>query len=232
MLSITLLALLTATATAGADTIVVGHSSLRGVTLALGTDTTEIYVVRDSTRRLVSTATLNVARVGKAYVVVFVGQTRTGAAIDSVFMSAETLRPIRHVEVMPDHRATFAFGDGKVTGTSDSAGVSTPIDLTVGKERFDFSVLQQVMDRLPLAEGYSAVVLAYDVAQRKDRAVNLTVAGKESLTVDGASVEVWKTVVDFGTHQVTRWIAVDGRREVRWELSRQGMTMEGRTKRG
>jgi len=232
MLSITLLALLAATAVPSADTIVVGDASLRGATLALGTDTTEVYVVRDSTRRLVSTATLSVARIGRTYVVVFVGQTKAGAAIDSVFMSAESLRPIRHVEVMPDHRATFAFGNGKVTGTSDSAGVSTPIDLAVGKERFDFSVLQQVMDRLPLADGYSAVLLAYDVAQRKDRAVNLTVVGKESLTVDGAPVEAWKTIVDFGTHQVTRWIAVDGRREVRWEISRQGMTMEGRTKRG
>jgi hypothetical protein len=231
MLFVTLLAILAATLPSPVDTIVVGHSSLRGVSLALGTDTTEVFVVQNGSRRLVTTATLSVARTGATYVVVFVGKVKGGEAIDSVVLSAATLAPLRHVEVMPDHHATFVFDNGRVTGTSDSAGVTTPIDLSIGVERFDFSVLQQVMDQLPLAQGYSAVVLSYDVATRKERAVNLRVVGKESLEVDGATVEAWKTVVDFGTHQVTRWIAVSGRRELRWEISRPGMRMEGRTKR-
>jgi len=214
------------------DTITVGHPALRGASLTLGTDTTEVYVVRDGTRKLVSTSTVNVARAGENYVVVFIGPTRAGATIDSVVISATTLAPVRHVEVMPDHRATFNFSQGRITGNRDSAGVKAAIDLSVAENRFDFSVLQSVMDRLPLSQGYSAIVLAYDVSTRKDRAVTVSVVGKEAVEAAGASTDAWKTSVDFGTHQVTRWIAIADRRELRWEISRGEMKMEGLTKRG
>jgi hypothetical protein len=232
MLNVVLAALLGGLQLPVVDTIAVGHSALRGAALTPGTDTTEVYVSQGGTRRKVSTATQTVARIGGNYVVVFVGQSRGGMAIDSVFLSAATLAPVRHVEVMPDHRASFAFTDGHITGTSDSAGVTTPINLSVSANRFDFSVLQQVMDRLPFAPGYTAVMLSYDVATRQERAVKLTVTGHEPLTTDAGPVDAWKTVVDFGSHQVTRWIAAEGRRELRWEIARPGVTMEGVTKRG
>lgn len=230
MISILIATAIAATPVARADTIVVGHPALRGVMLTPRTDTTEVYVTQNGTRRLVSTSVQTVSRVPEGYLVVQVGRGRNGISIDSTTLSAATFAPIRHVEAMPDRRSTFTFANGGLTGPlTDSTGTHA-IDERVPVNRFDFSTIGEIANHLPFAAGYEAVIVAYDVFTLKDRTVTVSVSGRETRSWKGREIDAWKTVTDFGTHRVTRWVDPESRRDLRWEISMQGMLMEGTLK--
>src|SRR4051812_11016384 len=95
-----------------ADTITVGHKSLRAQAPRLGTDTTEIYMERDGKRQLVSTGIEEVTKTADGVLVVFTGRSRNGLSIDSVTISPTTFAPIRHVEALPEKQATYRFAGG------------------------------------------------------------------------------------------------------------------------
>ena len=208
----------------GVDTITVGHKSLRGQTPRLGVDTTEIFMERDGKRQMISTGIESVSKTAEGILVVFYGQSRNGVSIDSVTISPTTLAPIRHVEAFTGQQATYAFNGGKLTGTSKDSTGEHAIDKTIDAGRFDFSVVQQVTNALPLTAGYEATILAYDVAQHKERSVGYTVVSQDHLTWHGGDVAAWKTVMDLGTHQVTRWIDARTRRDLQLEINAPNTT--------
>ncbi|HUQ84597.1 MAG TPA: hypothetical protein VM076_25815 [Gemmatimonadaceae bacterium] len=211
------------------DTIVVGHSKLNAA-LHVGSDTTEVYMERDGKRQLVNTGVEKVLKTSDGYVVVFEGQSRRGVSIDSVTISGSTLAPIRHVEAFGKDGATLAFRAGRLTGTKTDSTGTHPVDIAVPANRFDFSVLTHITRSLPASAGYEAVILTYDVAPMKERSVTYKVVGQDHITWKGADVNAWKTVTDFGTHQVTRWMDPKSHRDLQWEIVAPNMHMIGVTK--
>ena len=211
------------------DTIVVGHSKLN-VALHVGSDTTEVFVERDGKRQLVNTGVEKILKTSDGYVVVFEGQSRRGVSIDSVTVSAATLAPVRHVEVFGKDGATLAYRAGRLTGTKTDSNGTRPVDVAVPTNRFDFSVLTYITGGLPATAGYEAVILTYDVAPMKEKAVTYRVVAQERISWKGADVNAWKTLTDFGTHQVTRWMDPKTHRDLQWEIVAPNMHMIGVTK--
>lgn len=227
MLAHSFVVVLLALANVPADTIVTGHAAVRDATIRTGTDTTEIFGTRDGKRQRVATGIQSVTRTAGGYLVVHTSQGRGGLSIDSVTIATSTLAPLRHTEAFLGRTTNLTYAGGRVTGTATDSGVTKAIDIPVPAGRFDFSTLQQVTASLPLATGYEAVVLTYDVATKKERAIGFSVAGREAISWGGAEVDAFKTVTDFTTHKVTRWIDAKTRRDLRWEIVMPGMTMEG-----
>jgi hypothetical protein len=225
-----LLLALTSAFVLAADTITVGHPSLKAVAPRFGVDTTEIYVERDGKRQLINTGVQAVSKTADGILVAFFSRGRNGPSIDSVTISPSTMAPIRHVESFGDKQATFAFRDGRITGTSKDSTGEHAVDVQVGANRFDFSVVQQVTRALPLVAGYEATILTYDVALMKERSVGYKVVSEDKLTWHGSEVAAWKTITAFDTHQVTRYIDAKTRRDLQWEITAPNMHMIGITK--
>ena len=216
--------------TSPADTITVGHRALGGRTPRLGVDTTEIYVDRDGKRQLINTGITQVTRTSDGILVVFVSRGRNGLSLDSITIDPKTYAPLRHVETFPDKHSTLAFGNGRLTGSSKDSTGEHAVDVAVAARLFDFSVVQQISSALPLEPGYEAVILAYDVSPMKERAITYRVLSPEHITWHGGDVATWKTVMDFGTHQVTRWVDAKTRRDLQWDITAPNMHMVGITK--
>jgi len=212
------------------DTIVVGHAVLRSAQPAIGTDTTEIFVERDGKRQLVSSGIEKVSRTSDGILVVYESQTRRGAILDSITVASGTFGPTRHVEVFPDKRAILTYRGGRLTGTNTDSTGAHAVDVAVAENRFDFSVLTLITRALPAKAGYEAVILTYDISPMKERAVTYRVVGEEQIKWHGGDVTAWKTITDFGTHQVTRWMDARTRRDLQWEIKSPAMHMMGVTK--
>ena len=217
-------------ASTATDTIVVGHAVLRAASPAMGTDTTEIFVERDGKRQLVSTGIEKVSRTSDGILVVYESQSRRGAMLDSITMTPGAFAPTRHVEAFPGKRATLTYRGGRLTGTSTDSTGEHAVDVAVGTNRFDFSVLTLITRALPAKAGYEAVILTYDISPMQERAVTYRVVGEDHITWHGGDVTAWKTITDFGTHQVTRWMDARTRRDLQWEIKSPAMHMIGVTK--
>jgi hypothetical protein len=213
---------------AAVDTITAGHPSLRGKTFRLGTDTMEVFIEREGKLQLVQTGIQEISNAPDGVLVVFLGRGRDGLLIDSVLVSPTTFAPIRHVEAFPNGKGgRYAFSRGRVTGASTDSTGEHKVDSPIRDGVFDFSVVQQVTAVLPFAAGYEAVVLSYDVAQKKERAVAFRVVGEERLTIRGQDYSAWKTIMKLDTHEVTRWIDPKTRRDLKVEVSLPNMHMVG-----
>jgi hypothetical protein len=212
------------------DTIVVGHSSLRVPGPRIGVDTIELYAERNGQRQLVATEIQSVSRVADSLLVVYTTQSRGGNSIDSVTVLAQTFAPVRHVEILPERRATYRFHAGRLVGTSTDSTGDHVVDVPAASNLLDFSVLHQITGVLPLATAYAAVIMTYDVSVQKQRPVEFRVIGQEQITWHATDVVAWRTVADFGTHTVTRWIDARTRRELQWEITMPNTHMTGVTK--
>jgi len=220
-------ALALSTPPAAADTITVGHTLLRGKTVATGVDTTDVFVERDGKLQLINTSIEEVSTTPNGILVVFIGKGRQGVSLDSVTINRTTFAPIRHVEAFPGKNGTYSFARARVTGSSKDSTGEHRTDATIREGLFDFSVVQQVTRLLPLETGYEAVILSYDVAQLEERAVTFRVGEAERLTINGRQYDTFKTVMDLGTHQVNRWIDAKTHADLKWDLSVANMHMVG-----
>jgi hypothetical protein len=220
-------ALALSTSRVAADTITVGHALLRGQTIATGVDTTDVFVERDGKLQLINTSIEEISTTSNGILVVFIGKGRQGVALDSVTINRSTFAPIRHVEVFPGKSATYAFARARVSGSSKDSIGEHKTDAAIRDGLFDFSVVQQVTRLLPLKTGYEAVILAYDVAQLKERAVVYRVGVEERLTINGNEYATFKTVMDLGTHQVTRWVDAKTHADLKWDVAVANMHMVG-----
>jgi hypothetical protein len=212
------------------DTIVVGHKALQGASIHLGVDTTDVFVERDGKRQLVSSGVEKVLRTKDGILVVYESQSRRGPSIDSVTISASTFAPVRHVEAFGSDGAVLSYRAGRLTGSKKDSAGTREVDVAVAPNRFDFSVLTQITRALPATAGYEAVILTYDVAPMKEKAVTYRVLAQERITFKGAEVNAWKTETDFGTHKVSRWMDPKTHRDIRWEIVAPNMHMIGEPK--
>jgi len=209
------------------DTILVGHPVLRGKSISTGVDTTDVFIERDGKLQLINTSIEEVSNTPSGILVVFIGKGRQGVSLDSVTLHPTTFAPLRHIEAFPGKNASYTFARARLTGSSTDSTGEHKTDVTIREGVFDFSVVQQVTRALPLKTGYEAVVLSYDVAQMKQRPVIYRVMAEERLTINGQDYSAFKTVMDLGTHQVTRWVDGKTRADLKWDVTLPNMHMVG-----
>ena len=76
----------------------------------------------------------------------------------------------------------------------------------------------QVIACLPLVEGYSTTFRNFDVQTQKEKLMQLTVAGKEQVTVPAGTFQTLRVEIssaDGGSDKRTVWIAPDSHRMVK-----------------
>lgn len=141
-----------------------------------------------------------------------------GAATDAVTLEKGTLyqrkRAIKQGPVTID----LEYAGNKATGKMAFSGQEKPINSELGGELFaDGAGSAQVVASLPLAEGYTASFINFDVQRLKVKPVELKVAGAEKIKVPAGEFDCFKvelTLGDGSDHQ-TLWIARDSYKVVK-----------------
>ena len=110
----------------------------------------------------------------------------------------------------------LVFKDSKATGTMAMGGEPKPILVDLGGELFaDGAGSQDVLARLPLAEGYRASFRNMDVQKQKASLKQVKVLGIEEIKVAAGTFKAWKlemTSLDGEPGSTTIWIATDSRK--------------------
>ncbi len=110
----------------------------------------------------------------------------------------------------------LVFKDGQATGTMAMGGEPKPISVALGGELFaDGAGSQDVLARLPLAEGYSAAFRNMDVQKQKASLKQVKVLGMEEIKVAAGTFKAWKlelTSLDGEPGVTTIWIATESRK--------------------
>jgi dipeptidyl aminopeptidase/acylaminoacyl peptidase len=142
-----------------------------------------------------------------------------GDAVDATLLEKGTLLPVSRTMKQGPVTVELAFQGGKVTGTMTMGGQSKPIAVDVGGQLFaDGPGSDDVLARLPLAEGYQVLFRNLDVQKQKGTLKRLTVVGAEEVTVPAGKFKTWKVEVvpaegEPGTMNL--WVAQDSRKVVK-----------------
>jgi len=140
-----------------------------------------------------------------------------GEAVDTATIEKGTLRLLKRSITQGQVSIVFEVKDGKAVGQMSMGGKSQPIDVALSGPLFaDGAGANEVIGRLPLADGYTASFFNFDVQSQKVMVRQLRVAGAESVTVPAGTFDCFKVEVsaeDGG--KTTLWIARDPRRVVK-----------------
>ena len=173
--------------------------------------------------------TLSVVDAGSFWTVTEGANTPMGEAVDTATIEKGTLLLRKRSITQGQVSISFEVKDGKAVGQMSMGGKSQPIDAALGGPLFaDGAGANEVIARLPLAEGYTASFLNFDVQSQKVGVRQLRVIGSEQVTVPAGTFDCIKVEVasdDGGTS--TLWIARDPRRVVK--LSSTSPRMQGAT---
>jgi hypothetical protein len=142
-----------------------------------------------------------------------------GAATDTATLEKGTLlvlkRNIKQGPVIID----LDFAGNKALGKVSMNGQNRPVDVELGGPLFaDAAGSDQVISCLPLAEGYSTSFRNFDVQTQKVKLLQLSVAGKEKITVPAGTFDAYKVEVssaDGGADKKTVWVASDSHKVVK-----------------
>ena len=123
------------------------------------------------------------------------------------------------------------YEGGRVTGTAQSpqpGGVkSVEVDTAFAEGTVDSEALEALLFALPLAEGASITVSAFDAAEGTVKPITIKVAGVEDVTVPAGTFSAFKVDVTGGEEPMTVWITQEApRRVVKLELIGQPVSME------
>jgi hypothetical protein len=194
--------------------------------LEIGADTSHTYAVRGDDRRKIMTYVETVSEVPQGFLIVGENVRPDGQAfsVDSVIVDGRTLAPLWHADHSPAGHMAVRYAGSRLTGTSDSAGSTSAIDVEVVPGAFDYSMARLVINQLPLAPGYGGVVMAHDI-RRGAVPLPFRVVGEEDVTVGGKSAKAWKVEVDLGRARAIRWIDQATRRDLRTSVTFPGGQM-------
>jgi dienelactone hydrolase len=111
------------------------------------------------------------------------------------------------------------FAGNKASGKMSMNGQDKPIAVDLGGPLFaDAAGADQVIACLPLAEGYSTTFRNFDVQTQKVKLLQLTVAGKEVITVPAGTFDTLRvevSSVDGGSDKKTVWITKETHKVVK-----------------
>jgi hypothetical protein len=108
--------------------------------------------------------------------------------------------------------------DAKATGRMNLPTGTSAISIDLGGPLFaDGAGVPQVLACLPLADGYTTTFRNLDLLAQKVRAMQLTVAGSEKVTVPAGTFDTFRVELtsDAGANKSTMWITKDTRRAVK-----------------
>lgn len=211
-------------AQAQVDTIRAGGKV--ALTLEVGVDSSHTYAVRGEERRKIMTYVETVSEVPQGFLIVGENVRPDGQSfsVDSLIVDRATLAPLWHADHSPAGQMAVRFEGARLTGTSDSAGTSRPVDVEVAPGSFDYSMARMIINQLPLAPGYAGVVMAHDI-RRGPVPLPFAVIGEEEVLVSGKPVRSWKVEVDLGRAKAIRWIDQATRKDLRTSVTFPGGQM-------
>ena len=128
----------------------------------------------------------------KCWKVVDTAEAPGGKQIDTFSMDAKTLEPImRHVD--GPAQIELAYTPKSITGEMGGMGKKLEVNQTLEAPVLaDGPGFELAVAALPIAEGYSTSVRYYDPLTQKVRAMQLSVTGKETVSVAGGSFDTYK----------------------------------------
>ncbi|MBV8551907.1 MAG: prolyl oligopeptidase family serine peptidase [Acidobacteriaceae bacterium] len=142
-----------------------------------------------------------------------------GPATDTAVLEKGTLIVRKRTVKQGPARIDVDFTAQKASGTVSLNGKAQPIAGDLDGPLFaDAAGAQQVIACLPLAAGYTTTFRNFDLQKQKEKLMQLTVAGSESVTVPAGTFEAFKvelTSVDGGSDKSTLWVARDTRTPVK-----------------
>src|SRR5690606_38318563 len=89
---------------------------------------------------------------------------------------------------------------------------------------FDYSMARMVINQLPLAPGYSGVVITHDI-RRGAVPLPFRVTAEEEITAGGKASMAWQVEVDLGQATATRWIDQETRKDLKTVVAFAGGQM-------
>ncbi|MBZ5640631.1 MAG: S9 family peptidase [Acidobacteriia bacterium] len=154
-----------------------------------------------------------------AWVVTDTMKMPMGEAVDTVTLEKGSLvvtkRNVKQGPVTID----LEFKDGKATGTMAMGAEPKPVSADLGGALLaDGAGYDDVLARLPLAEGYSATFRNFDLQKQKTALRQIKVTGIENAKSAAGSFKTWKAEVSSAEGDpgvTTLWIATDSRKVVK-----------------
>jgi dipeptidyl aminopeptidase/acylaminoacyl peptidase len=144
-----------------------------------------------------------------------------GSGVDTLDMDAATLLPVRRFATQGPGKMVFTYSgnvvDGKLIMGPQEMPIKAKTDNTVLP---DGAGIELPLSTLPLADGYKATLYQFEMMAQKQKAMGLTVAGSEKVTVAGKEFDTWKvelTPKEGDTGGTKLWITKDTRRIVKSE---------------
>lgn len=189
-----------------------------GQTVALGERTLAVMPAADGARP----AWLIVDRIEAG------GQT----VADSLYVSRDSLQPLRRVAGMGPMTIRNAFTADSITGSQGMPNAGLPIALARPPALMvNSGMLETAFTLVPLRLGWHTTVhqLLAGPAGTTLVPVNLEVTGEDTVTVSGAPVDSWRLEATAGGAEQTIWLAKADRRLVRMRSTlaqMQGVTYE------
>jgi hypothetical protein len=191
-----------------------------------GTDTSEVWMERDTARRPVGTFVESVTPVrhggGAAFLVVQRMETARGVILDSITVRAGTFAPLRHAAVTPRGSHRIEFSGVEVRGTAaDSAGTH-PVSANLARPAFDYSLASFLLQGVPLCEGLTLRIPLYEHARGEVQAV-ARVVGAGTVQLRGRAYDVWNVDMDVGIGTISRqYVERSTGRLVGWSVELPG----------
>ncbi len=137
-------------------------------------------------------------------------QTPMGAALDSVYLTRETLLPLRRAARQGPATVEITFGEGTVRGRIQAGSQEMPINANVeGRVLTDGAPLELAIGTLPLAPGYQATLHTFNFMEGRARAQRLQVTGTERVEVPAGAFETYRVEMapaDGSPGGATLWV--------------------------
>lgn len=138
-------------------------------------------------------------------------KTPMGDAVDRVVLEKGTLKPQSRSVKQGPMTIDVTFTDAKASGTMAAGGEPQPFSIDLDGPVFaDGAGMGDVLARLPLAEGYTALIRNLDLQRQKVKLMQLKVTGQETVTVAAGTFETTKvelTSTANESEKVTLWVA-------------------------
>ena len=142
-----------------------------------------------------------------------------GTVTDTVNLEKESLIVLKRNIKQGPVAIDLDFAGNKAAGKMNMNGQDKPIAADLGGPLFaDGAGTDQVIACLPLVEGYSTTFRNFDVQKQKEKLMQLTVAGKEQVTVPAGTFQTLRVEIssaDGGSDKRTVWIAPDSHKMVK-----------------
>jgi len=123
-------------------------------------------------------------------------QSDMGGAVDTFDLDQTTLLPLRWAVQQGPATVVLDFTPEAVKGIVKMGANEMPVNIALAAPVFgDGSSLETLVAALPLAAGYETTLRVFDFQVQQARAMSLSVAGTESITVPAGSFECFKVML-------------------------------------